>query len=89
MGKPKRSKDAKRNSQELSANTSDVGIALGQAPAPLPVVERRRAASLTVAAFSSRYRALEEAVTVCPSVCLSVRLSVSRSVCLLSVCLSS
>ena len=42
-------------SQELSANTSDVGMALSQAPAPLPVVERRRAASLAVGAFSSRY----------------------------------
>ena len=55
MGKPKRRKDAKRNSQELSANTSNVGIALSQAPVPLPVVERRRAASLAVGAFSSRY----------------------------------
>ena len=45
MGKPKRRNDAKRNSQELNANTSDVGIALSQAPAPVPVVERRRAAS--------------------------------------------
>ena len=55
MGKPKRRKDAKRNSQELSASTSDVEIALSQAPAPLPVVERRQAASLAVVAFLSRY----------------------------------
>ena len=55
MGKPKRRKDGKQNLQELSANTSDVGIALSQAPVSLPVVERRQAASLAVGAFSSRY----------------------------------
>ena len=55
MGKSKRKKNAEQNLQELRANTSDVGIALNQAPAPLPVVERRRAASLAVEAFSSRY----------------------------------
>ena len=54
MGKPKRRKDVKRNLQELSANTSDVWIALSQAPAPLAVVQRRRAAFLAVGAFSCR-----------------------------------
>ena len=51
MGKPKQRKDAKRNSQELSVNSSDIEIVLSQAPAPLPVVERRQAASLAVVAF--------------------------------------
>ena len=55
IGKPKRRKDANLKSQEWSANTSDVGIALSQATASLTVVERRRAASLAVGAFSSRY----------------------------------
>ena len=51
MGKPKQRKDAKQKLQESSANTSDVGIALSQAQGPLPVFERRRAASLAVGAF--------------------------------------
>ena len=55
MGKPKRRKDPQQNSQQLSANTSDVGIALSKAPALLHFVERMREGPLAMGAFLSRY----------------------------------
>ena len=50
MGKPNLKKVTKRNACVSSANTSDVGIAFNQAPAPFPFEERSRAMSQAVGA---------------------------------------
>ena len=50
MDKPSLKKAAKRNSCVSSANTSEVGIAFNQAPAPFPFEERSRATSRAVGA---------------------------------------
>ena len=50
MDKPNLKKFAKQNSCVSSANTSDVGIAFNQAPAPFPFEERSRATSRAVGA---------------------------------------
>ena len=48
IDKPNLSMVGKQNLCVLSANSSEVGIAFNQAPAPFPVEEQRRATSQAV-----------------------------------------